>query len=217
MRRHPHRMDHPRSRRARQGVLKLALARFLGLKMVLARRDDTRTMAHSAKALAAWARDIPGIFPSSVHSRKLTALKTIWSGRAGCEARADDMTATAAKFATLGNAGKATAMPAQWDVPTDASSALPPVQQTGAPRDCQRLQLPRRRSRYEQDNEQVFKRGSGPCGADDIGSREQISFALIGRGVGCRQDRLRTADASRGDEEGRGRQRQARRRTERCC
>ena len=68
-------------------------------------------------------------------------------------------------------------------------------------RDCRRLQLLRRRSRYEQDNAQVFTQGSRPCGSDDIGSRRRLSIALVGRGVGCRRDRLRTADASRVGEE----------------
>jgi hypothetical protein len=52
------------------------------------------------------------------------------------------------------------------------------------PRDCRRLQLLSRRSRYEQDNEQVCTRGAGMMSDQDgAGSRDGLPIALSDGGI----------------------------------
>lgn len=100
----------------RQAAFKLSLSSFLALKAAITRGDDPKTMVQPAKALAAWGRAIPGMFPSDVHSPRSRALLHIWADRAGFTARAADMATAAEKFASLAAAGDAAALSAQWDV-----------------------------------------------------------------------------------------------------
>ena len=64
------------------------------------------------------------------------------------------------------------------------------------PRDCRRLQLKSRRSRYEQYEEQVFTRGAGACCADGAGPQVRLFISLGCGGVDFTEDRMRAANAT---------------------
>ena len=107
----------------RQAAFKLSLASYLGLKAAITRGDDSKTMILPASALAAWGRAIPGMFPPEAPSPSSKALPTVWSDRAGFEARAADMATAAAQLATLAKAGDGSALNAQWEVLKGSCSA----------------------------------------------------------------------------------------------
>lgn len=60
---------------------------------------------------------------------------------------------------------------------------------------CRRLQLLRKWSRYEQDNQQIFTGSPRPSSADGFGSSRRIFLAMGSGFLDRRQDRLHGADA----------------------
>ena len=98
----------------RQAAYRLSAAVFSGMKGAIERGDDVKTQAFAAGALAGWAKAIPGMFPAGTDIAPSNALPTVWSDRAGFEAKAADYAAAAAKLAELAKAGDKAGFAAQY-------------------------------------------------------------------------------------------------------
>jgi cytochrome c556 len=86
------------------------------IKAGVDRGDDPKTLGFAARALSRWASAIPGMFPAGSSAANSDALPTIWSDRAGFEAKAADYAAAAAKLADLAKAGDKPGFAAQFAV-----------------------------------------------------------------------------------------------------
>lgn len=98
----------------RQAAFRMSGALVGAMKGAIDRSDDPKTQAFAARALAGWARAIPGMFPAGSSSAASGALPLVWSDRAGFEARAADYAAAAAKLADLAKAGDKPGFAAQF-------------------------------------------------------------------------------------------------------
>ena len=107
----------------RQAAFRLSGALFGGMKGAIERGDDVTSQAFAARALAGWAKAIPGMFPAGTGGAPSNALPTVWSDRAGFEAKAADYAAAAAKLADLAKAGDKAGFAAQWKTVGDTCGA----------------------------------------------------------------------------------------------
>lgn len=99
---------------ARQAAFRLAGANFGGMKGVIDAKGDVKTQAFGARAIAGWARALPGLFPAGSDGGTTKALPTIWSDRAGFEKAAGNLATEAGKLADLAKAGDSEGFAAQW-------------------------------------------------------------------------------------------------------
>lgn len=97
----------------RQAAFRMSGALVNGMKGTIERGDDVASQAFAARALAGWAKAIPGMFPAGSDGAPSNALPTVWSDRAGFEAKAADYAAAAAKLADLAKAGDKAGFAAQ--------------------------------------------------------------------------------------------------------
>jgi cytochrome c556 len=100
----------------RQAAFRLSGALVGQIKAGVDRGDDPKTLAFAARSLAGWAKAIPGMFPAGSTAANSGALPTIWSDRAGFEAKAADYAAAATKLADLAKAGDKPGFAAQFAV-----------------------------------------------------------------------------------------------------
>jgi cytochrome c556 len=98
----------------RQAAFRMSGALAGQIKGAIDRGDDPKTMAFAARALAGWAKALPGMFPAGSDAAPSNALPTVWSDRAGFEAKAADYAAAAAKLAELAKAGDKPGFAAQF-------------------------------------------------------------------------------------------------------
>ena len=89
----------------RRAAFRLSGATLGNLKAAAARGDDLTKVAGQARALAGWARAIPGMFPAGSNVAPSEALPNVWTDRAGFAAKAADYAAAADKLAELAKAG----------------------------------------------------------------------------------------------------------------
>lgn len=100
----------------RQAAFLLSGALVGQIKAGIDRGDDPKTLGFAARSLANWAKAIPGMFPAGSAASNSEALPTVWSDRAGFEAKAADYAAAAAKLADLAKAGDKPGFAAQFAV-----------------------------------------------------------------------------------------------------
>ena len=87
---------------------------FGGMFGVMNSGGDVKGLAFSARALAGWAKALPGMFPEGSVNEKSNALPTVWSDRDGFEAAAGLYAERAAKLAEIAATGDSEAFKAQW-------------------------------------------------------------------------------------------------------
>jgi cytochrome c556 len=90
---------------ARQSAYSLSAADFIQIKAAADAGADVHALAFPARALARWARTLPGLFPAGTNLPNSKALPTVWSDRAGFEARAGAYAAAATALAEAAQAG----------------------------------------------------------------------------------------------------------------
>ena len=73
---------------ARQAAFNLTAATFGTMRAAAESGADLKPLTFGARGLNRWAMAIPGMFPASTNLPQSAALPTVWSDRAGFEARA---------------------------------------------------------------------------------------------------------------------------------
>ena len=99
----------------RRAAFRLSGGILGNLKAAAARGDDLTKVAGQARALAGWARAIPGMFPAGSNVAPTEALPNVWTDRAGFATKAADYAAAADKLADLAKAGDTAGFTAQLD------------------------------------------------------------------------------------------------------
>lgn len=91
--------------KGRQAGMRMSGALVGGIKAAIDRGDDVKTLTGPARALAAWASAVPGMFPEGSNVPPTEAQPTVWTDSAGFKAQADAYAAAAGKLATAAQAG----------------------------------------------------------------------------------------------------------------
>lgn len=99
---------------ARQAAFRLSGATFGGMKAAIDRGDDLKTLLSPAKALAAWAHNLPAMFPAGSDGASTKALPNVWSDRPGFVKAAAAYAEAADKLTALVAAGDKAGVAAQW-------------------------------------------------------------------------------------------------------
>jgi len=98
----------------RQAGMRMSGAIMGGMKGAIDRGDDVKTQAFAARALAGWAKAIPGMFPAGSDKGATEALPAVWSKRAEFEAKAAAYAAAATALADAAKAGDKAAFTTQF-------------------------------------------------------------------------------------------------------
>jgi cytochrome c556 len=97
----------------RQAAFRMSGALFGGMRAASGAGGDVKAQAFAARALAGWAKAIPGMFPAGSAAANSAALPNVWTDRAGFEAKAADYAAAATKLGELAKAGDSAGFAAQ--------------------------------------------------------------------------------------------------------
>jgi cytochrome c556 len=90
---------------ARQSAYLLSAGDFVQMKAAADAGADVHRLVLPARAMARWARTLPSLFPAGTNLPGSEALPTVWSDRAGFEARAAAYAAAATSLAEAAQAG----------------------------------------------------------------------------------------------------------------
>ena len=99
---------------ARKTGYALSAADFVQLKAQADAGADVHSLAFPARALARWAQTLPSLFPAGTNLPSSKALPTVWSDRAGFEARAAAYAAAATALAEAAQSGDRAAFLTRW-------------------------------------------------------------------------------------------------------
>jgi cytochrome c556 len=99
---------------ARQASFILSGGSFAAMKAAAESGADVRTLVFPARSLARWARTLPSLFPAGTDLPNSHALPTVWSDRAGFEARAAAYATAAQALAEAAQSGDRAAFLTQW-------------------------------------------------------------------------------------------------------
>lgn len=99
---------------ARQSAYMLSGGSFAAMKGAADAGADVRTLVFPSRTLARWARTLPSLFPAGTDLAGSKALPTIWSDRAGFEARAAAYAEAARLMAEAAQTGDRAAFLARW-------------------------------------------------------------------------------------------------------
>ena len=99
---------------ARQSAYILSGGSMAAMKAAADAGADVHTLVFPARSLARWSRVLPTMFPAGSNLPTSHALPTVWSDRAGFEARAAAYTTAAQALAQAAQAGDRAAFLTQW-------------------------------------------------------------------------------------------------------
>lgn len=99
---------------ARQSAYILSAGSMAAMKAAADAGADVHTLTPAARSIARWSRVLPTMFPAGTNLPTSEALPTVWSDRAGFEARAAAYTAAAQGLAQAAQAGDRAAFLTQW-------------------------------------------------------------------------------------------------------
>lgn len=99
---------------ARQSSYVLSGGAFAAMKAAADAGADVHGLVFPARALARWAQTLPSMFPAGTNLPTSHALPTVWSDRAGFEARAAAYADAARALAQAAQSGDRAAFLTQW-------------------------------------------------------------------------------------------------------
>jgi cytochrome c556 len=99
---------------ARQSGYLLSGGSFAAMKAAADAGADVKQLTFPSRTLARWARTLPSLFPAGTDLPNSKALPTVWSDRAGFEARAAAYAEAARLMAEAAQSGDREAFLARW-------------------------------------------------------------------------------------------------------
>jgi cytochrome c556 len=108
---------------ARKAAFRLSAATFHHMRTRIEAGTDVKPLAYSARALEAWARALPRLFPEGSRVEPTRARPEVFTQRADFEAKAAAYARAAGRLAELAEANDKAGFAAQWDATEKACAA----------------------------------------------------------------------------------------------